>query len=71
MLKLSKQRLNNSFILLIISILSLYIFKINADCSMSNNCNGHGLCIGETSSCSCYDGWGAENDISTYKAAGI
>ena len=45
----------------------LYISKLTlSDCSMLNNCNGHGTCIDATSSCSCFEGWGALTDITFY-----
>jgi hypothetical protein len=34
---------------------------------MLNFCSGHGNCVNATSSCDCYDGWGAETDISFYR----
>mmetsp|Transcript_17331 Transcript_17331/g.29308 ORF Transcript_17331/g.29308 Transcript_17331/m.29308 type:complete len:186 (-) Transcript_17331:468-1025(-) len=44
------------------------VSKVNGDCAMQNFCNGHGTCINSTSSCSCYEGWGASTDIAFYKA---
>jgi len=35
---------------------------------MHNNCNGHGTCIVSTSSCACYEGWGAASDITLYRS---
>jgi hypothetical protein len=45
-----------------------FINFVDADCAMQNFCNGHGTCINSTSTCACYEGWGAETDISFYKA---
>eukprot|EP01038_Epipyxis_sp_PR26KG_P012786 gene12786-17143_t len=45
-----------------------YLYLVISDCKMLNYCNGHGTCVNSTSSCSCYDGWGADSDISFYKA---
>ena len=41
---------------------------VRADCTMHNDCNGHGTCIVSTSTCVCYEGWGAPTDVSLYKA---
>lgn len=35
---------------------------------MLNNCNGHGTCENTTSTCACYDGWGASTDVTFYRA---
>lgn len=35
---------------------------------MHNDCNGHGKCIAQSSSCECYEGWGASSDVSLYRA---
>lgn len=39
-----------------------------ADCSSLGYCNGHGTCVNSTSTCSCFEGYGAATDISFYKA---
>jgi len=39
-----------------------------SDCSMLSNCNGHGQCSDSTSTCSCFEGWGASTDITFYRA---
>ena len=44
------------------------ICRVQGDCSMLNFCNGHGTCINSTSTCACYDGWGASTDITFYRA---
>mmetsp|Transcript_31829 Transcript_31829/g.43438 ORF Transcript_31829/g.43438 Transcript_31829/m.43438 type:complete len:274 (-) Transcript_31829:153-974(-) len=51
-----------------ILLLALGISYVAGDCSMQNNCNGHGSCLNATSSCQCYDGWGAATDIADYRA---
>ncbi len=35
---------------------------------MYNYCNGHGVCVESNSTCNCYEGWGADNEIASYKA---
>lgn len=35
---------------------------------MLNNCNGHGTCMGATSTCACYQGWGSSSDVTLYRA---
>lgn len=35
---------------------------------MLNYCNGHGACDNSTSTCQCYEGYGASNDITFYRA---
>lgn len=55
-------------VLLAVLFCSFMDFGVNADCAMQNYCNGHGTCINSTSTCSCYEGWGATTDISFYKA---
>ena len=53
----------------VVSILCcLLLNRVNGDCSMQNNCNGHGTCLTATSVCSCYEGWGADTDVAFYKA---
>lgn len=48
--------------------LSLFTDLTISDCAMHNFCNGHGSCNEETSTCSCYEGWGALTDITFYRA---
>lgn len=38
------------------------------DCAMHNHCNGHGSCVASTSTCACYEGFGAASDITLYRA---
>jgi hypothetical protein len=38
------------------------------NCAMLNYCNGHGVCNPATSTCSCYEGYGASTDITLYRA---
>jgi len=35
---------------------------------MFNYCNGHGVCNGATSTCDCFEGFGASTDITLYRA---
>jgi hypothetical protein len=35
----------------------------SSDCSILNNCNGHGACQSATSTCNCFEGWGSDSDI--------
>ena len=49
----------------------LFIFSIEyaySVCVSLNNCNGHGRCNFATSTCDCFDGWGAATDIALYRA---
>jgi len=55
-------------VILSISIFLSYFMEVNADCSMLNYCNGHGACDNSTSTCQCYEGYGAASDVSFYKA---
>lgn len=41
---------------------------VTADCAMHNNCNGHGTCNNATSTCACFEGWGASTDEAFYRA---
>ncbi len=52
---------------IIISFL-FYFVSINGDCSMMNNCNGNGICDLATSTCKCFEGWGAPTDITYYRS---
>ena len=53
---------------LLFALTSSYIIYVVGDCDMFNDCNGHGRCITSTSSCACYEGWGASTDITLYRA---
>lgn len=44
------------------------VYLVQADCDMLRNCNGHGRCINATSTCECYEGYGASTDITFYRA---
>lgn len=37
-------------------------------CSALNNCNGHGRCYTASKTCICFEGYGADTDITNYKA---
>jgi len=49
-------------------LLLQYNDLVSSDCAMHNYCNGHGSCDISTSSCLCYEGWGASTDITYYRA---
>jgi hypothetical protein len=34
-------------------------------CYMHNYCNGHGICMGHSMTCDCYDGWGSASDAAS------
>merc|ERR1719506_1660422 len=53
---------------LILLVFTLLSSGVNGDCSMLSNCNGHGTCVDATSTCSCFEGWGADSDITFYHA---
>lgn len=55
-------------VLFLLALVLGSLLKVKADCAMQNFCNGHGTCINSTSTCSCYEGWGATTDVSFYKA---
>ena len=38
-----------------------------ARCAESNYCNGHGTCVVSSSTCACFEGWGADTDLATVK----
>lgn len=48
--------------------LILMLTEVASDCAMLNDCNGHGTCNLATSTCSCYEGWGASTDVTLYRA---
>jgi hypothetical protein len=54
--------------LLISVLLCVFAAEVLGDCSMHNDCNGHGTCITSTSTCVCYEGWGAASDITLYRS---
>jgi len=41
---------------------------VTATCVTHNYCNAHGTCTSSTQSCSCYDGWGSDTDITNYRS---
>lgn len=47
---------------------SMRSFTIATNCAMLNYCNGHGVCNPASSTCSCYEGYGAATDITLYRA---
>jgi hypothetical protein len=50
------------------AILAALFVVTSSDCSMQNYCNGHGNCDASTSTCNCFNGWGASTDITLYRA---
>jgi hypothetical protein len=54
---------------LVVSLCFTFFWSALSDCEMQNNCNGHGQCNLATSKCNCYEGWGAETDVTLYRAA--
>jgi len=48
--------------------LLISVTKVYSDCAMLTDCNGHGTCNLATSTCSCYEGWGASTDVTLYRA---
>lgn len=50
------------------SLFLILLVRISSDCAMLNNCNGHGLCQEATSSCACFEGYGASTDVTYYRA---
>lgn len=38
-------------------------------CVALGDCNSHGVCTSSNKTCTCYDGWGSDSDVSLYKAA--
>ncbi|KAF0733366.1 hypothetical protein Ae201684_009615 [Aphanomyces euteiches] len=51
------------------SLVGAYKPLLGELCNALNDCNGHGICNTQTKVCSCVDGWGSANDISTRKSA--
>ncbi|CAM9229530.1 unnamed protein product [Sphacelaria rigidula] len=58
-------------IVLFSSAVSRYPVSVrgNSGCSLFNWCNGHGTCDTSTSTCTCFEGWGADTDVTLYRAA--
>ncbi|CAM9879004.1 unnamed protein product [Phaeothamnion confervicola] len=56
--------------LFLVSFLSLLLapLEANGGCALHNWCNGHGSCDTGTSTCTCYEGWGADTDVTLYRA---
>lgn len=52
----------------LLCLLSSLLPLVSSDCSMLGNCNGHGLCVGLTSTCACFPGYGASTDVTLYRA---
>lgn len=46
--------------------IALTIRYVGSSCMHLNYCNGHGKCNGN--SCECYEGYGADSDITSYRA---
>ena len=44
------------------------LLTVIGDCAMHNFCNGHGSCAASTSTCLCYEGYGASTDLTMYAA---
>ena len=55
-------------IVMITLLFACWLNTIESNCAMHNNCNGHGVCDATSSSCRCYEGWGAESDVTLYRA---
>ena len=53
---------------LLFCFLICLLSRVYSNCAMYNYCNGHGVCIESNSTCNCYEGWGADNEIASYKA---
>lgn len=51
-----------------VSLLLSFLLSARSDCAMQNHCNGHGTCNLGTSVCNCYEGWGADTDVTLYRA---
>ncbi|CAM9876706.1 unnamed protein product [Ectocarpus sp. 12 AP-2014] len=57
------------FFLVLVSSWIFTTVQGNAGCSLFNWCNGHGTCNTGTRTCTCYEGWGADTDLTLYRAA--
>ena len=58
-----------SFVPLFVYLLLLsFETVVESNCAMHNDCNGHGICVASSSSCQCYEGWGAESDVTLYRS---
>jgi len=44
-----------------------FLRPVFSSCADHNYCNGHGTCVVSTATCECFEGWGADSDIATYK----
>lgn len=55
------------FSLRIIIVAAWCVANACGSCSSFNNCNGHGICS-LASKCVCFEGWGSDSDITTYRA---
>lgn len=53
---------------LYVSLLICHLPSCYSDCAMLDNCNGHGQCMEATSTCACFEGWGAATDLTFYHA---
>lgn len=53
--------------LTILVLVGIFVY-CSSDCSMLNFCNGHGFCVPQSSSCDCYEGYGAATDVTLYRA---
>lgn len=53
---------------LALSVIVLIFIRCSSDCAMQNFCNGHGKCVTKTSSCDCFEGYGASTDVTLYRA---
>jgi hypothetical protein len=56
-------------LLLLASLPAPSLGQAGGGCVMQNNCNGHGICQTSTKTCACFEGWGADSDVSLFKAA--
>ena len=64
-----KAVLNPPWLLVTVLVFALLLAPSTvADCTMHNGCNGHGTCVLSTSSCLCYEGWGASTDVTLYRS---
>lgn len=54
--------------MLALFFLACLVSQVMGDCTMMNFCNGHGTCDNSTSTCNCYEGWGASTDITFYRS---
>jgi hypothetical protein len=45
----------------------LGVLEVECSCAMVRHCSGHGVCDPSVSICHCFEGWGADTDVATYK----